>query len=286
MRKKPNIGKTFSTVIILSVVQVIAISVIFAIINFNNENSLLGLNTSTLALLVIIVLFPVFLNLYITIKNNYQHKYSDSQLDLLKDTLQQVETLNKTLRAQRHDFMNHLQVVYSLMEMEEYTEAKAYIDKVYADIQKVARILKTSNPAINALLQAKMLSCEKRQIETELLVTSKLDNIKIPSWELCKILGNIVDNSISALEEVSGKRLLAIELYENVSAFGIRVRNNGPVIGKDYIDKIFKAGFTTKGEKGEGMGLAITKETLEEYGGNINVSSNPNETIFEVSIPK
>ena len=41
-----------------------------------------------------------------------------SQLDDMDHTIEAMESLNNTLRAQRHDFLNHLQVVYSLMEME------------------------------------------------------------------------------------------------------------------------------------------------------------------------
>lgn len=36
-----------------------------------------------------------------------------SQLDAMDDTIDAMEKLNNTLRAQRHDFLNHLQVVYS-----------------------------------------------------------------------------------------------------------------------------------------------------------------------------
>ena len=74
------------------------------------------------------------------------------QLDDMDSTIEAMESLNNTLRAQRHDFLNHLQVVYSLMEMEEYGEANAYIEKVYGAITAVSRVMKTANPAINALL--------------------------------------------------------------------------------------------------------------------------------------
>ena len=39
------------------------------------------------------------------------------RMDMLEDALEQLEQLNIKLRGQRHDFMNHLQVVYSLMEL-------------------------------------------------------------------------------------------------------------------------------------------------------------------------
>lgn len=286
MKKRLEINKTAITVISLNVLQIVAVLSVAAYIYFAGTRSVTMSRYAGLALLLIVIVLTISLNSLIAVRNRQEMKNADTQFNLLKETLNQVENLNKTLRAQRHDFMNHLQVVYSLMEMEEYKDAKDYIDKVYGNIQKVGKILKTSNPAVNALLQAKLLSCEKRNIEAELVVSTKLDGLKIPSWELCKVLGNLIDNSICALLESPGRKLLTVELYENVSSLGIKVKNNGPLIPGDVIEKIFDAGFTTKGTKGEGMGLAITKETLNEYGGSIKVNSSETETVFEVIIPQ
>ena len=65
-----------------------------------------------------------------------------SDADMLQDAYAQLEDLNGTLRAQRHDFMNHLQVVFSLLELEDYKEASDYIERVYGDIRRVSRTLK------------------------------------------------------------------------------------------------------------------------------------------------
>ena len=59
------------------------------------------------------------------------------RLDMLQDAMEQLEQLNVTLRGQRHDFMNHLQVVYSLMELGEYGESMKYIERTYDDILSV-----------------------------------------------------------------------------------------------------------------------------------------------------
>ena len=75
-----------------------------------------------------------------------------AQQEALEETYYQLEALNRTMRAQRHDFMNHLQVVYSLIEMQEPQEATAYIDRVYGDMQRVSRVLRTDSAAVNALL--------------------------------------------------------------------------------------------------------------------------------------
>ena len=54
----------------------------------------------------------------------------------LEEAYVQLEDLNREMRAQRHDFMNHIQVVYSLIEMNEPSEAMAYMDKIYGDMQR------------------------------------------------------------------------------------------------------------------------------------------------------
>ena len=41
---------------------------------------------------------------------------------------------------------------------------------------------------------------------------------------------------------------------------------------------------TTKGE-GHGMGLSIVRQTVEEYGGSVTVSSDAQETAFCVAVP-
>ncbi|MFR2151089.1 MAG: Spo0B domain-containing protein [Christensenellales bacterium] len=46
--------------------------------------------------------------------------------------------------------MNHIQVVYSLIEMNEPGEAMTYMDKLYGDMQRVSRMMRTACPAVNA----------------------------------------------------------------------------------------------------------------------------------------
>lgn len=223
---------------------------------------------------------------FISIRDVYLLFRTDTQYHLLQDTFSRVESLNHSLRAQRHDFLNHLQVVYGLMEMEEYLEAREYIGKVYQDIQKVSRVLKTANPAVNALLQAKLLDAEKRNIRMDIHVLSRFEHLPVPSWEFCRVLGNLLDNAIAALSEKKDDRVLSVRLQENLKEIIVSVEDNGPMIPQNLLDKIFHPGFTTKKEQGEGMGLAIVKAILEQYGGKIEVDSSESLTEFTVSIPK
>ena len=84
------------------------------------------------------------------------HKKQRLHLMQLQESLKNLEQLNFELRAARHDYLNHLQVVYGLLELEEYEDLKKYLEPVYKGIMKTGKALKTSKPERNALLKAKM----------------------------------------------------------------------------------------------------------------------------------
>lgn len=204
--------------------------------------------------------------------------------DMLEQAYGQLSELNATLRAQRHDFMNHLQVVYSLMEMQEYADARGYIEKVYGDIQRVSRTLKTSIPALNALLASKLSECEERGVSAVLTINSAYDEMPVPDWELCRVFSNLIDNALDALKDTPHAEL-RITTSETLHDFGFEVVNNGPEIPKTLMERIFQQGFSTKGN-GRGMGLAIVSGILASHGGKMDLQSDNRETRFTGTIPK
>lgn len=204
----------------------------------------------------------------------------------LIDTIKHLEDFNKTLRSQRHDYLNHIQVIYSLMELEEFYEARKYIEPVYKDIVRVSKALKTSKPAVNALLQAKLQMAEKNDIEMELEIKSDLKTLSMEPWEFCRVIGNIIDNGIFALKEKPSNKYMLVDFAEDLENIRINISNNGDIIPKEIINNIFKEGFTTKGNLGEGMGLSIVKEIVEKFNGSVSVNSNEERTSFEIVLPK
>ena len=207
-----------------------------------------------------------------------------SDADMLQDAYAQLEDLNGTLRAQRHDFMNHLQVVFSLLELEDYKEASDYIERVYGDIRRVSRTLKTAHPAINALLAAKVGDCEARGVHVDLQIESPWAGLPVESWEMCRVLGNLIDNAMDAMKDAPEPRLL-IRLSESVQSYTFVIANNGPMIQPSIAERIFQRGFSTKGE-GRGMGLSIVRGIMESGGGRLMLASDERETRFEGTLPK
>ncbi len=206
----------------------------------------------------------------------------------LEEAYRQLESLNREMRAQRHDFLNHLQVVYSLIEMQEPGEALGYIDKLYGDMQRVSGMLRTACPAVNALLQAKLAEAEQRGAEMRLSIGAKWDDESLPAWELCRVLANLIDNALDAATAAppqGGKPTVEVVLGEDLRSWFFSVRNNGPAIPKDVERRVFEPGFTTK-KNGQGMGLFIVGRTVSEMGGKISLESRDGDTVFSGFIPR
>lgn len=216
----------------------------------------------------------------------WQHKKQRLQLLQLQESLQNLEQLNFELRAARHDYLNHLQVVYGLLELEEYEDLKNYLTPVYKGIMKTGKALKTAKPALNALLKAKMEEAERQQIDIYVEVKSDLKQLSVEDWQLCKVLSNLIDNAMTALLEKSEEKKLEIDINEDRENYVFSVSNNGTAIPKECQEKIFKRGFSTKKGEGHGMGLAIVSDIVKEYKGSVAVNSTEEKTEFTVTFRK
>lgn len=87
---------------------------------------------------------------------------------------------------------------------------------------------------------------------------------------LSEIFVNLLKNAREALGD-RGNLFIGAECRDDFS-IEISVRDDGPGIPPDKIERIFEAFYSTK-EKGTGLGLAIVKHNVELYGGRIQVDS-------------
>ncbi|EHI98216.1 signal transduction histidine kinase regulating citrate/malate metabolism [Clostridium sp. DL-VIII] len=273
-----NISKIVLLSIFLNLIQVIFIT-LFIYYKYRNPYMIEG------NFIINVIAISIGINSIITGIIFYNLLFKKGSSNLI-DTINYLEAFNKTLRTQRHDYLNHIQVIYSLMELEEFDEARKYIEPVYKDIVRVSKALKTSKPAVNALLQAKLQMAEKNKIDIELEIKSDLKHLNMEPWEFCRIMGNIIDNAIFALKLKPDNRYMLIELSEDLQSIKLNISNNGDNIPTEIIDKIFEEGFTTKGSKGDGMGLAIVNEIVTNFSGTISVTSTEERTFFEIILPK
>lgn len=112
--------------------------------------------------------------------------------------------------------------------------------------------------------------------------------VMIDRVRLEQVFYNLFKNACEATE---GKGTCSVTFLESISATGqkmvtAQVKDNGPGIDKSVLERIFDPFFSTKGNKGVGLGLSISYRTVEQHGGLLSVDSDSSTwTAFKVMIP-
>ena len=100
--------------------------------------------------------------------------------------------------------------------------------------------------------------------------------------QLRSVFVNIVRNAVQAIEN---EGIITIETYRMKKVGIIKIKDTGAGIPENIRERIFEPNFSTKTE-GMGLGLAIAKRIVENYGGTIDCISEVGKgTIFEIKFP-
>jgi signal transduction histidine kinase len=101
--------------------------------------------------------------------------------------------------------------------------------------------------------------------------------------ELNQVWTNLIDNAIDAM---SGRGELRVRTYRDDSSVVVEIGDNGPGIPHQVKAHIFEPFFTTKGVgQGTGLGLDTVQRIVKKHRGNIQVTSEPGDTRFQVWLP-
>jgi two-component system, LuxR family, sensor kinase FixL len=105
--------------------------------------------------------------------------------------------------------------------------------------------------------------------------------------QLIEALMNLVLNAFdSVCESADGPREVEMRAIQpEAGCVRVSVRDSGKGIEPEIIPRLFDAFFTTK-PKGMGMGLAIVRSIIENHGGHLRATRNPDRgATFEFDLP-
>jgi signal transduction histidine kinase len=101
--------------------------------------------------------------------------------------------------------------------------------------------------------------------------------------ELSQVWTNIIENSIDALQ---GEGERSVRTFREDRFVVVEIGDDGPGIPSEIRPYIFDPFFTTKGVgDGTGLGLNTAQIIVRKHGGNIQVTSKPGDTRFQVWLP-
>jgi len=132
---------------------------------------------------------------------------------------------------------------------------------------------------------------EKRGVDLKLDLTPGLKECYLDPEGIHRCLLNLVTNAIDACQQDSskGKGKEVVVRTVGVNGWGVeyQVADNGSGMEKEVRKRLFTGFFTTKGTRGTGIGLMMTKKIIDEHKGHIEVDSEAGiGTRFTIRLPE
>lgn len=166
----------------------------------------------------------------------------------------------------KHDFRNHISMISGLLQVSTKEDVISYINEIDSSITKLDKNIYTDNIAINSILVSKIKAAEGKNIKISLNLKINSD-IKVSSVDICTILGNLLDNSIEACDNIMDYRFINLKIASESNILVIKISNN---TSSGYVNEIDGKFISSKNSYMNGIGLVQVDNIVKKYKGYIN----------------
>ena len=141
-------------------------------------------------------------------------------------------------------------------------------------------------PLMEELAQLFQPQCDCKQVGLILDLAEDVPPIPIDANAIHQAVMNLLANALDAAPANSGVVTLRTRFLTDNHETQIAVSDNGPGVSAERHEELFEAFRSTKGQRGTGLGLAVTRKIVQEHGGRIEVQSEPNQgATFIITLP-
>jgi len=137
-----------------------------------------------------------------------------------------------------------------------------------------------------------LLAEKARENEIEIVkdFDGSIEAVSMDPRTIHEVLLNLLSNAIDAcLFDENMEKTWQVGLKttkEEGRVIKFEVSDNGAGMDKEVLNKLFTSFFSTKGHRGTGLGLMVTRKLIEEHGGTIKVDSHVGKgTVITVRLP-
>ncbi len=117
--------------------------------------------------------------------------------------------------------------------------------------------------------------CDKQDVALITEIGEDVPPVPADSAGLHQALMNLLNNALDAVEPGSGAITVRCEYDDARNEAMIAISDNGTGIEGEAVERLFTPFYSTKGQQGTGLGLAVTKKVIDEHQGRLDVNSEP-----------
>ena len=143
------------------------------------------------------------------------------------------------------------------------------------------------NAAINEVIALARSAITENCVSVQTGLADGLFPVQGDCVQVQQVVLNLVLNAVEAMGSVeAGARGLSISTEQTkTSGVLVAVRDSGPGIDPEHLERVFEAFYTTK-SSGTGMGLSICRSIIDAHGGRLWAEANePRGAVFQFTLP-
>lgn len=274
-----NLNKKDSRIILFTVILGF-ITVFLQLYISTLYNNLLPNFVILLSMLCLIAYF--FISLFSIVKTK-QLEIATIDNQNLQSYNDNLKSMYDNIRAFKHDFNNIVHAIGGYVRAKDMDGLTKYYDSLFDECSSINNLSAlnpetVNNPSIYAILLDKYSKAEKKNIKMELGVYIDLNTLNADIYEISRILGILLDNSIEAAQECENKYINVRFLMDN------RKNRQLIIIENTYKDKnidtlkIFEKSYSTKPHN-TGLGLWEVNKILNKHD-NLAIYTTKTEEYF------
>jgi signal transduction histidine kinase len=240
------------------------------ILVFEISSDYFGLILVSISILFLINILVFYL--YNALAQSYQESMERNLLKQQNDAylkqMQIITQAQENLKILQHDMTKHMSALQAMLENDNLPDALQYLQRVFKLPHHLEEHVHSGHAEIDSILNYQISEAQARNItvDARLQIPEKLS---IPVFDLVAILGNLLDNAITAASQVAGDRTIGIRISLDRSVLYISVTN--PFSGELKGDGQHWP-TTHPDAEHHGYGLASVRHAVAKYNGTMNIT--------------
>lgn len=176
-----------------------------------------------------------------------------------------MKELLEVLRVQRHNFLNHLQVISGLVQLKKYNRVSEYIMNIGDEYNQASQVGRIEAPEIVTAILIEELAAGKQGIFIDKQINTCMDKGIASVSDIADILREILGNACCLIADSNYERTVKLKIDENENQYN------------------FEIGFMCTASEDINKRFSALKEKTVQIAGNINIRSDAGYTVITLT---